>query len=51
MRKAKLGKGLFETHREDEWRKLADRVLAENLAARSPLGLGRAIAPDAGDAA
>lgn len=44
MRQAKLGDGLLDGGREEEWRRLGDRILADNLAARAPLGVGAALA-------
>lgn len=39
MRAAKLDKGLFEGEAEGNWRRMSDQMLAESLAAGSPLGL------------
>lgn len=39
MRAAKLSDGLFEGGHEDEWRRMGDQMLAEHMAAASPLGL------------
>lgn len=43
MRKAKLSKGLFEGDTEANWRQMSDQLLADNLAAQSPLGLAKTL--------
>lgn len=43
MRKAKLADSLFESQALDQFRDMQDQKLAENMAAHTPMGIGRAM--------
>lgn len=43
MRKAKLADSLFESQALDQFRDMADQKLAENMAAHTPIGIGKAM--------
>ncbi|PJI88806.1 rod-binding protein [Sphingomonas koreensis] len=43
MRKAKLADSLFESQALDQFRDMQDQKLAENMAAHTPIGIGKAM--------
>lgn len=43
MRKAKLADSLFESQALDQFRDMQDQKLAENMAAHTPMGIGKAM--------
>lgn len=43
MRKAKLADGLFDNQGSDQFRDMQDQKLAENMAAHTPMGIGKAM--------
>ena len=43
MRKAKLAESLFESQALDQFRDMQDQQLAENMAAHTPMGIGKAM--------
>lgn len=43
MRQASLGKGLFDNKASQQFRDMQDAKLAENMAAHTPIGIGRAM--------
>lgn len=43
MRSAKLADGLFETKALEQFRDMQDQKLSENMAAHTPIGIGKAM--------
>lgn len=43
MRAAKLGDGLFDSKAEEQFRDMQDQMLAQNMAAHAPIGIGKAM--------
>lgn len=43
MRQAKLGDGLFDSKAEEQFRDMQDQMLAQNMAAHAPMGIGKAM--------
>jgi peptidoglycan hydrolase FlgJ len=51
MRQAKLGDGLFDSKAGEQFRDMQDQQLAQTMATRTPLGIGKAMTEFLGRAA